>query len=84
MSNPGVEGPRMNRLYWRSRRGLTELELRLLPFFEAEFATLPDRLQLAYEQLLELEDPQLFDWLQGRGAPDDPAQREIVDRIRRR
>lgn len=70
-------------LYWRSRRGLAEVELKLVPFFERCFEALPDADRQAYAQLLEMEDWQLHDWLQGRSEPSEPRLARIVGLIRR-
>ena len=70
-------------LYWRSRRGLAEVELKLVPFLKHRYATLPEADQLAYARLLEAEDWQLNDWLQGRSEPAEPQLARIVGLIRR-
>ncbi|MCP5181044.1 MAG: succinate dehydrogenase assembly factor 2 [Pseudomonadales bacterium] len=77
----GEAHDRRQRVYWRSRRGMLELEFRLLPFVEACFDTLSPADQAVYADMLECEDWQLFDWLQGREEPDDPAVRAVVERI---
>ena len=71
-----------NRLYWRSRRGMTELELILLPFFRDLGPDLAPDDKQAYADLLEEEDWQIFDWLQGRETPQTPDMARIVARIR--
>jgi antitoxin CptB len=71
-----------NRLYWRSRRGMAELELQLLPFFEARFADLTQPQQAAYARLLEFEDWEIYDWLQGRVPAEPGAIADIVSLIR--
>lgn len=69
------------RVYWRSRRGMTELEQQLLPYVVACYPKLqPDQKQL-YAQLLEHEDWDIFDWLQGRAAPEDPAMQALIAEI---
>ena len=35
-----------------------------------------------FEQILDLPDPELFAYLTGRSAPEDPAIARLVDRIR--
>ena len=71
-----------NRLYWRSRRGMTELEQILLPFFRDLGPDLEPDDKNAYAQLLEEEDWHIFDWLQGRETPQEPDILRIVARIR--
>ena len=70
-------------LYWRSRRGLAEVELKLVPFFERCFEALPETDRQAYARLLEAEDWQIHDWLQGRSEPSEPHLARIVGLLRR-
>ena len=60
---------------------MLELELQLLPFVRDRFADLSDAEQRCYEQMLDLEDWQLFDWVQGRETPADPLVKKVVDKI---
>ena len=69
-------------LLWRSRRGMLEVELKLLPFARTGLRELASAEREAYARLLQEDDWQLHDWLQGRSAPADPALARIVGRIR--
>ena len=71
----------LKHIYWRSRRGMLELELKLVPFVRDEFNSLDEVEQAAYEAMLAEEDWQLFDWLQGRELPADPVTRTVVEKI---
>lgn len=68
---------RVGRLRWRSRRGMAELELRLLPFFDQCFAELSRVDQGAYGRLLEEDDWQIQDWLLGCSEPSPPLARIV-------
>lgn len=70
-----------NKLYWRSRRGLLELDLLLLPFLTDCYAGLDASLRTAYESLLSCEDPDILSWLNGQSRSDDPRIQAIVERI---
>ena len=70
-----------NRLRWRSRRGMLELDLLLLPFFDAAFDTLPEPEQAAFARLLEQEDPVLQQWFSGNLIPEDPELARLVQQI---
>lgn len=70
-----------NKAYWRSRRGMQELDMLLIPFVEHHLQTLPEPLQQRYLEFIEREDWELFDWLQGREVPTDPQELELVERI---
>jgi antitoxin CptB len=68
-----------NKVYWASRRGMLELDLVLMPFAEKVYPTLKEEDQGRYHQLLEQEDQDLFTWFLGRGQPEDPEIRMIVE-----
>lgn len=71
-----------NRLRWRSRRGLLELDLVLQRFLESEF----DQLTLGeldcFEELLTAADNDLLDWVDGRLDPADPNLMPMLLRLR--
>ncbi len=68
------------RVVWRSRRGMLELDLLLVDFAKARYPLLASEDQDAYRGLLGLEDWIIWDWLQRRAAPAPPLGR-IVDLI---
>ncbi|MEM6707644.1 MAG: succinate dehydrogenase assembly factor 2 [Pseudomonadota bacterium] len=70
------------RAYWRSRRGMSELENWLLPYVVHRFEALPTEDQHAYLELLEQEDWDVFDWLQERSPAPTEAFQRLVDDIR--
>ena len=70
-----------NRLRWRSRRGMLELDLLLLPFFDEVFAELESDEQQAFIKLLEQEDPILWDWFSRKSESDDPELAALVERM---
>jgi len=70
-----------NKAYWRSRRGMQELDVLLIPFVENHLLKLPDHLQSAYLRFIDCEDWELFDWLQGREQPTDADFQELVKRV---
>ena len=82
METPDSKTDYLQQLRWRSRRGLLELELLLLPFAQQRLAELsPEQLD-SYEQLLECEDLDIYDWLQQRSQPTDASLQMIVDLVR--
>ena len=72
-----------NQLYWRSHRGMLELDLQLLPFLEQSFSSLEDSEKDGYERLLLEEDWQIYDWLRGVTTPKDDNIAVIVNKIMR-
>lgn len=71
----------LNRCYWRSRRGLLELDLLLPPFVLANFDALNASERHALSELLEHDDHDIWDWLRGAGDPPPPLA-DLVARIR--
>jgi len=69
-------------LRWRSRRGLLELELVLQPFMRKELHALGAADRARYARLLQYDDCDIFDWIQGRGEPEDRDLVDLVARIR--
>lgn len=70
-----------NRLYWHSRRGMWELDLLLIPFLDACYAQLDERLKADYQRLITEEDQDLFTWLMRREPAADPSLQPIVQLI---
>ena len=84
--NAGVDGNSVaitnRQLIWRSRRGMLELELFLLPFVRSGLAGLSAADRKAYARLLEHDDWDIFEWLQGRWEPQDESLTPILEQIR--
>ncbi len=57
------------RIRWACRRGMLELDLFLLPFFEHHYQDLDEKMQQTFIQLLSCDDPDLFAWLMGKSKP---------------
>lgn len=67
---------------WHCRRGMLELDILLLRFFDQHYATLTTAEQQLFQQLLTYPDPDLFTWLMGHGAPSSPELQSMITRIR--
>ena len=72
------------RLRWRCRRGTRELDQVLGRWLEERYLTSPPVAQGAFARLLEHADPDLWDWLLGKGAPADKEEAMLIDEIRTR
>jgi antitoxin CptB len=70
-----------NRLRWKCRRGMLELDILLQGFLENGFATLDDDNLKRFEQLLEYEDNPLFEILMGHMQPADPKMKLVIQSI---
>ena len=66
---------------WRSRRGMLELDLLLVPFAERVYPALGAGEQAAYRRLLECEDRDLSAWLLLRVRPRQKEFAALVDKI---
>jgi len=70
-----------NRLRWRSRRGMLELDLVLVPFFDKMFDVLRADQQDTFVRLLEQEDPDLMLWFSRNGQSSDSELQALVEFI---
>lgn len=68
-------------LKWRCRRGMRELDVMLTKFLDARYDQLDDRMKLAFQQLLTVQDPVLFKMLIGRLEAQEQRFNEIVSEI---
>lgn len=71
-----------DRLAWRCRRGLLELDLWLGGFLAASRDTLQPDEVAAFERLLALSDMQILDMLHGSLSTEDSAMRALLSRLR--
>ena len=71
----------LNRLRWRSRRGMLELDLLLQPFFDEVFRELPEDTQNNFARLLEEDDPDLLMWFSRKDEPEDKDLADLVNMI---
>ena len=70
------------RLRWRCRRGMRELDVLLIHFFEASFDALNEMEKETFRAILELPDPELQAYLIAGHASDDPDFEALFGRIR--
>ena len=74
----------LNRMRWRSRRGMLELDLLLQPFFDEVFMDLAYEVQLNFVKLLEQDDPDLLMWFSNKDVPEDQDLADLVQMILKR
>lgn len=70
------------RVRWACRRGMLELDLFLLPFFDNVYQTLSEKEQLDFQTLLEAADTELQLWLTNQDKPEDEQLSVIITKIR--
>ncbi|WP_435626839.1 succinate dehydrogenase assembly factor 2 [Candidatus Ferrigenium straubiae] len=72
----------LERVRWRCRRGLLELDIVLGRFVEAHYAQLGEAERRAFEALLDMPDNPLWDMVAGRTAAAFGEQQALLDKIR--
>jgi antitoxin CptB len=77
-----VVRPNVERLRWRCRRGMRELDAVLQSFLDASIASLSDAEIVRFEAILDLPDPELLAYVSGRSVPADADIAALIDRIR--
>lgn len=64
----------LERVRWRCRRGLLELDIVLGRFVEQHYADLDEVQQVAFDALLDMPDNVLWDMITGRETPPQEMQ----------
>ena len=57
------------KIKWHCRRGMLELDLLLIPYFDNCFAQLSPELQHSFIQLLDCADPDIYNWFLNAETP---------------
>jgi len=69
------------RIKWTCRRGMKELDIMIMPFFEHVFPTLSEEEQQDFVNLLKVDDPDLFRFCMRQKIPEDVKLAQIVKKI---
>lgn len=72
----------LERVRWRARRGLLELDIVLGRFIEAHYRQLGDTEKQVFDALLDMPDSQLWDIIVGRAEAGNIEQRSLLEKIR--
>jgi antitoxin CptB len=70
------------KLRWACRRGMLELDLFLVPFFENAYETLSVEEQQHFSEMLCHTDPELLSWFMGHEMPTSSSLQAITEKIR--
>ena len=76
------EGRALERLKWRSRRGLLELDLVFERYWAGPGREMNESQAAALERLLAMPDNDLLDLVMGRTRASDAALRGLVEKLR--
>lgn len=82
MTSASDSSSTVNRLRWRCRRGMRELDVLLERYLQERYPSAPAAEQQAFAALLEVPDPQLFAYVVQREVPEDPEWAHVIDRLR--
>jgi antitoxin CptB len=69
------------RIKWACRRGMLELDVVIMPFYEECFDSLSESDQKDFVSLLECDDPDLFNWVMKHGRSNDEKLANMIDKI---
>ncbi|AKJ41225.1 FAD assembly factor SdhE [Pragia fontium] len=72
------------RIHWSCRRGMRELDIAIMPFFENDYDGLSDGDKQTFVRLLAFEDPQLFRWLMNQATPEDAELERMIKMIQKK
>ena len=73
--------PLKRKLQWQCRRGMLELDMLLLPFYETCYDDLSESEQQTFVELLSFEDPTLLQWFIHQEPASSAALQTMVDKI---
>ena len=71
-----------NRLRWRCRRGMRELDMLLQGWMQQHWDSADAAQRAAFAELLDCQDTELWDWLSGRALPPRADWRVLIDDCR--
>lgn len=74
--------PALQRLRWRCRRGMRELDVLLNRWLDREWAAASDGERAVFLRLLDCEDDRLWHWFMGHDSAADADLDILVQRIR--
>ena len=73
---------RLNRIRWRSRRGMLENDLVLARFLDGKGTSLTEAEVAMLDRLLDLSDNDLWDLIAGRREPLDATVAPLLEQLR--
>lgn len=69
------------RLRWLCRRGMKELDVLLERYLERDYAAANETEQRAFRELLECQDPVLWDYVMEHDQPQDEDMRHVIRKL---
>jgi antitoxin CptB len=77
-----IDRVRLERIRWRSRRGMLENDLILTRFLDAKWQVLTEDDVAMLDRLLDLPDGELWDLIAGRQEPQDRTVAPLLAQLR--
>lgn len=71
-----------SRLRWKCRRGMKELDVVLLHYLERHYPGADGDQKLAFEKILDMQDPELYLLILQRTTSDDRDIRDVIEILR--
>jgi antitoxin CptB len=71
----------LSRLRWHCRRGMRELDVLLMRYFERDYPAAGSARQQAFEALLEFQDPVILAYLTGTQTPDRQDIADVIQQL---
>lgn len=79
---PVSDGAELQRLRWRCRRGMRELDQLFGRYLDSVWPVASADERMTFERLLACEDDRLWRWFLGYEIAEDPDLHALVERIR--
>lgn len=77
-----TDDPELNRIRWRCRRGMRELDQLFGRYLDRSWATESESQRVVFLRLLDCEDDKLWRWFMGYEQCPDAELAALVERIR--
>jgi len=71
-----------SQLHWRCRRGVRELDVLFTRFVTEHYSDLSETEQGTFQEMLEVQDPVIMDWLFGKYDPEDKEMLALVSKLK--
>ncbi len=71
----------LQKLAWRCRRGTKELDVLMQRYLTNNYPTASSELQHAFERMLDMQDPELYDLIVGRQGSNDQYINQVIEYI---
>lgn len=78
---PNLDSAHLSRLRWHCRRGMRELDVLLMRYFEEQYSSANAQRQRAFEALLDLQDPEILAFVTGARVPDRTDIADVIQQL---